>query len=130
MTSLKICPSMSEFEELKSRVGLIGGYYSANWTSTGTSAHSVQLTTKTAKLPEGNYVVEVRFPRVGNDAYYWLYLSGGQENVYFRGTSGGRYASIVRVLNGTQLYLVSAQSASATFSNIQEGLLRAVRLTA
>lgn len=130
MTALKICPSMAEFEALKNRVDLIGGFYSASWTATSTNANNVPLTTETVTLPAGTYLVQVRFPRVNNDNFYWADLRGGMvENSYFRGTTGGRYAVVIPVSEGSKLRLYSAQSGSATFSNTSEGQLRAVRLT-
>lgn len=106
----------------------IGNFYTGAWTATSCSGNNQQMTAKTPPLAAGTYLVEIQVPVV-NTAGFICAIAGATEGNRY--VSGGNYANgafVLQVLEGAQLYVVSATSYSYTFSYLDRGWIRATRL--
>lgn len=108
--------------KLCKKVGVIGTIYSAPWLATESHAHSTPLTDYLV-LPPGTYVITITAPNMTGS----MAISG----IGATGTlamSGATLTSLVKISDIGYFRALSAQSASVTFSYIDRGYLRAIRI--
>ena len=111
--------------KLCAKVGAIGTVYSAPWVATESSAYATPLT-EYITLPPGTYILILTAPNISGS----MAISGIGATGTF-GTlvaDGSTLTSIVQISSTGHYRALSAQSASVTFSYIERGFLRAIRI--
>ena len=104
------------------RLNVVGTVYQASWTATSSSGLNTQLTDDIT-LPAGTSILVLVSPTISANCSIsfggssFMFLSAGDSNVVIYRTS----ASVT-------LHAQTAQSAAVTFTNINRGNLRAVKL--
>lgn len=117
---------MLNFKRLLTKVltylNAIGTVYTAAWIATESHANSTPLT-EYVVIPPGTYVIALTAPNMSGS----MAISG----IGITGTlvaNGSTLTSIIKISSTGYFRALSAQSASVTFSYIERGFLRAVRI--
>lgn len=106
-------------------------YYSASWTATSSSASGTVLT-DTITLPKGIYLIAVGTPYVQSaTGLVGLRVGTATDTSTLVSMPVNAYTKasyIIQLTSQQSVYLLTQSSASLTFTNIDRGSLRAVRL--
>lgn len=113
-----------------SKIQLKGAYYAAAWTATATSSNYARLT-ENLTLPKGVYIIVGKVPIASGNFPGFSVLSNGVNIDDFTIMLCGSQQSAATIINLTEqktVYLGVAGSASITYSYLERGGLRAIRV--
>ena len=109
-----------------------GQYYAAAWTATSTNSNGARLTDDIT-LPKGTYILSAKVPVVTSGTFPGVVLkqSGGTdlENGSLAALGSQMEASFIVKLSAQKtVYMAVAGSAACSYSYLERGWLRAVRI--
>jgi hypothetical protein len=107
----------------------IPNIYFANWTASSSSANNTVLTQR-INLSAGIYIIYCHRPSCSTTTFSMnMRVNGNDFRNYTVGTLYDNVCAVQRFTTSSYIEMVSTQSASATFTNLERGKLIAVKIS-
>lgn len=109
------------------KLPIIGATYSASWAASSSSTSGNAISQKMT-LPAGTYIIVIRIPTASRSLFYQMSNISSSINQYWQIGSGGTASLIITLAAQTETQLMTADSASITWSNQNRGGVAAIRI--
>ena len=109
------------------KLPIVGTTYSASWAASASSTSGNAITQKMT-LPAGTYIIIIRIPTASRSLFYQLSNISSSINQYWQIGSAGTASLIVTLASQTETQLMTADSASITWSSQNRGGVAAIRI--
>lgn len=115
---------------IKTVIDNLGTIYSATWSASVTQANDTRLTNSVHPLTQGKYLIIITTPNADSSVAFALKNEGWSADLAF-GSASGLQSFVIPYevpYDDMNLYIVSKQSATVHFSNLDRGSIKMIKL--